>query len=399
MSAASTLATSFGEWDDFIDKLRPIGSSALSLAWNPGDKQVRRELSRTLLTQLVHGYVGEMYADPDYPEFVSTLGLLLNVAAPVPDFMYQGTPIRGNGVYRISGKRGTSLFVDISALAGYWPKGSPDQRRLGTYDLDDLEITPKGEFDVVLSNERPPGYEGEWWHLDPRTQRLNARRASYDWQNEVDARLTIERLDVPARRARRSKEEIARRMDELIDWIRTAALWWLTHLDKHKAAGLINQLALQDYSGMGGPRGQVYLEGVYCLSPDEALLIETDVPEICRYWSFLVTDELFTTLDWMHRFSSINGHQARLDPDGRFRAVISAQDPGVPNWLDVGDYRTGLIQARWNNSSSAPVPKATTVKIGDVRKKFPNGTPLVTPDQRDKLLRQRRKGAQLRQVW
>ena len=37
-----------------------------------------------------------------------------------------------------------------------------------------------------------------------------------------------------------------------------------------------------------------------------------------------------------NRQSSLNGHQAVLDPDGVFRAVISARDPGVPNWLDTG---------------------------------------------------------------
>lgn len=391
--------TGFAEWEAFIDALRPIGERVLPLAWHPDDPQVRRELARTMLTQLVHAYIGEMHADSDYPEFVAALGHFLNVAAPVPDFMYQGTPLRGDGVYRISGNRGTSLFVDISALAGYWPKASPDQRRLATYDLDELTIAADGAFEVILSNERPVGYRGDWWRLDPATQRLNARRAAYDWLNEIDARLTIERLDLPSRKPRPVPDEIARRMTEIVAWVETAARWWLGHLDEHRQRGLVNRLDEESYGAMGGPRGQIYLEGMYRLESDEALLIECTVPEQCRYWSLLVSDELFTTLDWMHRFSSINGHQAHVGPDRGFRAVISTSDPGVPNWIDVGDYRTGLIQMRWNNASETPTPVCTTMKSSGVRAHFPADTPWVTPEERDTLLRVRRKGAQMRQVW
>ncbi len=392
-------ATGLEAWENLIDGLRPIGARALPLAWDPADPVLRQDLSRTILTQLMHAYVGEICADADYPEFLSTLGLFLNVAAPVPDFMYQGTPVRSEGVYRIAGHRGTSLFVDISVLAGYWPKASPDQRRLATYDLDDLTIAPDGQFDVILSAERPPGYEGDWWHLDPRAQRLNARRAAYDWENEVDARLTIERLDLPARRPRRDPRDIAVRMANIVNWTETATQWWLTHLAAHRARGVVNQLAIQDYGFMGGPRNQVYLEGIYDLAPGEALIIDSDVPATCRYWSFLVTDEVFATLDWMHRFSSINGHQAQRSADGRFRAVISAQDPGTPNWLDIGEYRRGIIQARWNNASAAPLPSLKRVNMEEVWRHMPTDTPYVTPGERDRLLRQRRRGAQMRQVW
>lgn len=396
--AAPDSPTALTEWENFVDGLRPRGTSARALLWNPDDAQVRQELGELMLRGLAHGYVGNVYADPDYPEFVPSLGLFLNIAAPVPDFMYQGTPIRGDGVYRISGNVGTSLFVDVNVNSGYWANGTGG-KTLNAYRLEDLTIAPDGGFDVILSNERPEGYSGDWWRLDPQGRRLGARRAAYDWLNEIDARLTIERLDLPARRPRRPKEDIARRMTELTDWVEIATVKWLEHINAQKAKAVVNDLVVHDYSHMGGADGQTYLEGLYDLAPDEALLIDTEVPQVCRYWSFLVTDELFATLDWMHRFSSINGHQAKLSSDGRFRAVISAEDPGVPNWIDIGGYRTGLIQGRWNNPSSAPIPTCTRMKLADVWKHMPNDTPKVSARERDELLRLRRKGAQMRQVW
>jgi len=391
-------AAAFPEWESFVDALRPRGVEAISLALRPHLPEVRQDLAHQLLTALVHGYVGWVYADADYPEFVPTLGSFLNLAAPVPDFMYKGTPIRGDGIYRVWGNRGTSSFVDLNVNSGYWTQVSG--RREVAYNLDeDVTLSPTGDFEVILSNERPAGHTGDWWWLPPNGQRLMARRAASDWLNEIDARLAVERLDIPARRPRRSPEDIAQRMAALPQWVENGVTLWLKHVQAQKAKGVINDLVVHDYSQMGGADQQVYLEGLFDLAPDEALLIDTEVPQSVRYWSFLVSDELFSTLDWMHRVSSINGHQAKLSTDGRFRCVISAQDPGVPNWLDIGEYNLGLIQGRWNHASAAPIPTCTKMKVADVWNHMPADTPRVDAAERDQLLRLRRKGAQMRHVW
>src|SRR3546814_3501739 len=49
---------------------------------------------------------------------------------------------------------------------------------------------------------------------------------------------------------------------------------------------------------------------------------------------------------WVNNHSSLNDAQARVDKDGLFRAVISAQDPGVPNWLDTAGNASGAVQGR-----------------------------------------------------
>lgn len=398
MEDRSAVVAAFPEWDEFVEAFRGRGDRALSLAWSPDDPQVRQELSQQLLTSLAHGYIGMVYADPEYPEFIPTLGLALNYAAPVPDFMYKGTPIDGDGVYRIWGNRGTSTFVDLNINAGYWAAGTKAPR-LAAYTLDDLTLAPNGDFEVILSNERPAGYTGDWWRLDPAGRRIGGRRACSDWLNEVDARLAIERLDRPARRPRRTKEDIARRMADLPRWIDDGVSTWLAHINKQKATAPTNDVAVHDFSYIGGADGQVYMEGLYDLAPDEALLFDTDVPQVCRYWSILVSDELFSTLDWMHRFSSLNHRQATLSADGRFRAVISARDPGTPNWIDIGEYRKGLMQIRWNRASATPTPTFTKMKADEIWTHMPADTPRVSADERDAQLRLRRKGAQMRQVW
>ena len=56
-----------------------------------------------------------------------------------------------------------------------------------------------------------------------------------------------------------------------------------------------------------------------------------------------LSDPLWNSVDWLNRQSSLNAHQARLDGDGRLRAVIALEDPGVPNWLDPGGFDNGSV--------------------------------------------------------
>ena len=101
----------------------------------------------------------------------------------------------------------------------------------------------------------------------------------------------------------------------------------------------------------------------------------------------------------MNRQSSLNDSQARIDRDGKFRAVISRLDPGVPNWLDKADYPWGIIQMRWNRASDYPDPTIKKVPFGELRSHLPEDTPVVTPAQRRQDLRRRRESAQLRRIW
>jgi hypothetical protein len=150
---------------------------------------------------------------------------------------------------------------------------------------------------------------------------------------------------------------------------------------------------------LGGLPEQAYYDGIHEIDDDEALIIEIELPEQARYWQALVADDRFCTVDWVNRQSSLNDVQAHIDSDGRFRAVISRRDPGVPNWLDKADYPWGIIQMRINKASSYPDPTIVKVPVADVRTHLPADTPVVTPEQRAEQLRRRREGAQLRRIW
>lgn len=388
------------DWREILDRLEPVADRLLARTREPADPLTRQELSKMMMAALTGGYLGLVYTDPDYPEFVPMLGSALNFAAPVPDFTYTYAPIHGDGRYRISGDRGSSLFAVLTVSETYFTRTDSPKPGLANYDLDDLTIGKDGHFDVLLSAERPSDYDGDWWYLDPRATNLGVRHAMYDWLTEVDPRMTLERLDVPASRPRETAETLGERLRGLASWVEFSIQHWLVHLAESREKEILNRFELHDYSGFTGSSWpQAYMEGLFEISEDEALVIETELPERVRYWSFLVADELFATIDWVNRQSSLNGFQARVDADGSFRGVVSVRDPGVPNWLDTGGRLRGVMQGRWNHASSAPHPRVTKVPLAEVRDHLPSNTPEVTTAQRDAALRLRRRGAQMRRKW
>ncbi|MBV9996359.1 MAG: DUF1214 domain-containing protein [Caulobacteraceae bacterium] len=400
-AAASSAQGKLPDWSDYLEQLKPIGDRMLALTQHPDDPQQRQETWRTLMGWLAQGFIDHVYDDPDYPEITTPFNLALNLAAPNPDYIYQGAPISGGGVYRIRGFRGTNRFVEVSIAPGSWQLDVV-RPNVGDYDLNELHFGPDGAFDVILSAERPKGYAGDWWRLDPsvgKWGRLGIRQASYDWVHERDAVITIERLDVPPTRPRLTAEELSARMSAMAMWVEKGSEIWWKRVEEIRAQGVINRVQPHSWAHMGGAKGQIYDEGMYRLADDEALVLSAPVPKTCRYWSFMIGDDQFDTIDWMNHQSSLNGYQAHVDKDGVFRTVISLKDPGAANWLDTGGNREGIIQVRWNNCDSAPTPTAQVVKLADLRHVLPPDTAFVTPQARDAALRERRYGYQLRRKW
>jgi hypothetical protein len=390
-------------WAEQMRALEPVFDNLMK-TWRPdGATEAEvQDMNKLVLSILSEGYICRVYTNPQRPVFLPHWNYAFNQGGPNPDYIYSTVEIDPSGVYRISGFRGTSRFVEITqqvmdflepayiTTGGYVP---------GSHDLDDLTLGDNGYFSVVLSAERPDGYDGDWWELGADTRRLTVRRCACDWRNEVDASLAIDRLDESGEDM--SPEEIARRFSELPRWIESMIAFDMTLIRYYREHHGINVLMRsKKIDDMGGLPKQAYYDGIHEITDDEALIVETGLPEQCRYWQILVGDDRFCTVDWVNRQSSINDFQAHIDSDGKFRAVVSRRDPGVPNWLDKADYPWGILQARFFRADSYPPdPTVTKVPFAEVRDHLPADTPVVTPEERREQLRARREGAQLRRLW
>jgi hypothetical protein len=388
-------------WGELVAQLGPLGNRLLQRLPERlrQDPQALQESYRLLLYGLARSLSDAVVGDRRHPMFVPEISLAQNIFQPNSDTVYKTAMIEGSGSYRIKGERGTTRLFILVQLGPDTIRTGKHSAALRQYDFDSLSCDDRGCFDVVISGARPAGHQGDWWELDARAEKLMVRTVGCRWGDEREPRFGIDRLDVPAAKGRHSAADLAFRLSEIPTITGNCACTFPDHVEKLRQDGYINRLKVFDVSQMTGLNRQHYYEGAYELADDEALIVEAQVPEKVKYWSLILTNDLYETTDWANNQASLNDSQAHVDADGWFRAVVAARDPGVVNWLDTSGYPSGAIQGRWFDASAAPVPQVRKVKVADVRTSLPAGTPTVTPAERDTALRERRIKAQMRTIW
>lgn len=410
-TTSDALAVAAKEWRDIIEPLLDVGADQAEI-WpevldNP---RLRAEFFAYMYSQIATGFLTIAYGNDHHPDFFPGWGQVLgNIGNISPDGVYLLTPLDPAGTYRLRGQRNTTKIVDFQLGDGtvfaYGRMGNNDTYgpTLANYDIDhDATLDERGWFDVILSAERPEGHTGDWWELKPETNHMVIRQFASDWLNEIDARIAIDRLDTPAAKPHRDAPEILEqlaRVGEFI-WSHNKTLEIAAHADPGLASEhLLNNVVRIDFSSdQAGRQGHWYLAGRFDIDEDEALII-TLKPGNSRFWNLHTCNEVLNTMDFMNRLVSVNDHQAEADDGGVYRIAVSAQDPGVPNWLDTTGHPKGWLWGRLDSCDNDEAPTVQKVKLAELRDHYPAGTREVTQDERDATIRDRRAGAQLRRRW
>mgnify|MGYP003667945610 FL=1 len=389
------------EWEKLIDGLRPLGEAMRERVPERlrSDPQVMAESMRLLLAGLARASSDTMIGDRRHPVFVPELNIAQNIFQPNADTIYKSCLIEKGGSYLLRGDRGTVRMIILAQMGPDTLRTGKHHPLLGQIDFDDLTVAKDGSFEVVISPERPAGYEGDWFLLNPDCEKFMVRIVACDWGVEREPRFGIARLDVDEAKGRLSTEQLNEAFAEIPGIAAVSALAFPTHVEELRDEGYVNRFKIFDVSQMSGLAGQFYYEGAYELRDDEALISEVKVPDSYKYWSIILTNDLYETTDWYNNQSSLNDMQGLVDDDGVFRTVISARDPGVHNWLDISGYPNGAIQGRWFEASEKPMPTLRKVQLADVLEHLPETTRLVSPQQRAIALRNRRLAAQMRIIW
>ena len=390
------MVSSVAGWNEFVDQIRSLPDRLLAKLPESmrQDPQVQQEVAQLVLESLAASSLDAISGDGDHPVFLANQNLTLNFPMSNADTTYRVSRITPGGIYRLRGRRGSLRMALLSQIG---PAAAGVGR--GYMDLNKLHTDAGGQFDLILSPERPAGYAGDWWQLLPTSNMLLLRSVSSDWAREMDLTISIERMDRAPQRPRVSAAELEQRLRSLPQAAAVLPTRFVDGVATLRAGGYVNRLKLIDLSLGGGVSGQSYFEGAYDLTEDEALVIETRVPANCTYYSFIMGNEIQQTTDWYNNLSSLNDSQAKPDKDNVLRVVISAQDPGVPNWLDTAGYLRGQVQARWVGCPAPETPVVRKVAIGEVRSILPPETPVVTPSEREATIRDRRSKLQQRPLW
>jgi hypothetical protein len=379
-------------WEALCDALRRAGRLVLGGA--AGSERDRAEALRYLTRFLASGVaVCVEHADAEQPEFCRMIEASAKWGLDMPDCLYLFAPVREGASYRIHGSRGSANHFDVQVNAGHFASGDiASWSTLASAQGDALAAGRDGAFELRLGGERRAG---NWLPVGPGAEFVLIRQYFADWERERPAELAIEREGGGPPAPAPTGAQMEARLARLAEWLtRGGALW------DRMARGLLalppNTLAFHDPGAAGaraGLAGQAYGMGHFACRPGEAVLLEFPVPR-CRHWSVSLADRCFASLDYATRQSSLNGHQAAVDDDGVFRAVIARDDPGVANWLDPAGYEDGILAVRFLLAERAPTPTLSALPLAELGARLPAKTRRVTPAERlDALL------ARQRAVW
>ena len=387
-------------WGDFISKLDGVGRHFLEKDFS-GTPHMAALAYRHLL-RLIRQATETLleFADPDRPVFIQPFNLGTAYALDNPDTLYHHFLTLPGRTYRLrgepAGKGKLPHFISVSGLVfetlGLPRVGAHFNNANGTFEVDS-----EHGFELVISAEEHPG--GNWLRLEPGFphQRIIIRQVFLDWEEERPLQLELEQVEETGPGVPLSAEAVALALELIVAFVEYQSERWLRNTLEVRERGENVLPTAMENPEIAGLTGQRYAQGFYKVPDRQALLVEFRPPSVYGYWGIQLTNWFGESLDYAQRCVSINSHQAVVDHDGIFRAIIAAEDPGVPNWLDIGGgegFSEGLIIVRFTECGEdceIDAPRTKLLPFDSVRQALPADHPRINPEQRKREMRIRRR--------
>jgi hypothetical protein len=357
-------------WGDFCMRLAAVGERIVADDFPDGTRE-RAEGFRYLSRMAVFATQWFVeFADPEFPAFYRFDDDVVKWGAPNADNQYLRAKVASGGVYRV-----TADVTGVREMLLSTQEGDMQLGKFRVFDecaLTNLAIGPDGMLELVVGGDER---SDNWMPLHPDTDHLLVRQYVSDWERDAVARLHIERIGNEGRApSPPTAEGLVVAYDRAADWIERSVVFWNDYTRRARAGGTDNVLS-PPRSPKGGAHNILYGGGWWNLAPDEALLVTCDAPD-ANYWSFQGYNAgWFESLDFANRTTSLNGHQIRVDDDGRFRLAIAHDDPGIENWLDTAGHRAGMATYRWVLTTTEPAPVCEVVPLAEVAARVAETTP------------------------
>jgi hypothetical protein len=318
----------------------------------------------------------------DFPYFIRSATPYTKIGLDNPDTLYFSARIRDDAEYVVTGVRGTTADLSFQILNGdYSPADVPDS--LSAFDDRDVHINPDGSFELRFGPAKDdPG--PNYFVLGPRAAMLLVREVWSDWTARP-GRIAIQRVDRIGRAPELGDElKLGKRYNAaaktLVQQLKTFLQfpeWFYLKLP-------VNTMT-EPRLTPGGLATQYSSVGHYELADDEALIVTVPASD-APYQGFQLGTMWYVSMDFVNHQTSLTGDQARVDPDGMLRFVVSEQNPGVANWLETTGHPRGYLQIRWQRTSReftpADGPRLDKVRFDEIAQKLPHYEQArVTPEQ------------------
>ncbi len=354
-------------WRGFCRALETAGDIVLA-ATTPATPIDRAEGYRylTRLTRIGLEMMLE-HADPDFPTFYAASHPTGKIGGDNPDNLYQNATITGDREYRIYGRRNTVPYLSFGTKANrYATEGT--MASTGELEAAEMVFGKDGSFEIAVSRDRKPG---NWLPLAADTTMLLVRQTFLDRPNEVAADVRIERVGAPPKPAPLTPAMLDRGLAAAAAFVTGTARTFVNWVEEfRKYPNAFAPFPQETCYRTGGDPLIYYLHGFWQLAPDEALVIESEVPE-CDVWNFQLDNYWMESLDYRYLPACWNKHTARYNPDGSVTFVIAARDPGLGNFMDTAGHACGSMLLRWTRAKTHPQPRCRVVKLASLSR----GTP------------------------
>lgn len=349
-------------WNAFCDSLKSAGqvilrpeTPATPLDRAEGFRYLSR-LTRIALEMLLEN------GDPDFPAFFQASHTTAKIGADNPDNSYLNATIAGDRTYRIRGVRGTVPYLSFATNANRY---ATDGTLALTGELDgrNMKFDADGRFELIISREKQPG---NWLPMVEDSSLLVVRQTFLDRPRETAITATIECVNRPAKPTPLSPLLLDKGLQGAAAFVRGTAHTFVEWTELfRRQPNVLDPLDQSMFIKGGGDRNIHYIHGYWALAPDEALVIETEVPE-CEIWNFQLDNYWMESLDYRFLPANWNKHTARYNPDKSVTFVIAAADPGIGNFMDTAGHTTGTLLLRWTRAKHHPVPRCKVVPLASL---------------------------------
>ncbi len=386
---------------ELLETLREVDERWASPEWNLHSADDIVGAHRALMHYLQWGLVGLFERNPAAPRFHRIVDPDRKLLGDNPDAIYFDAPVSTGHTYRVTGETKGAAYVSITVESGAaW--GSMDNQVVGVLNDTSFDIDAEGRFEILLGGEPQ---DRNWLALPSESGSISTRHYFEDATHAAadPARVPAMRIEVvpgggdhdgDATHAAADPARVPAMRIEVIgdsptppprpsDASVAAGI--------RRVAGLVRELTVdRPPTGQSQPRSWIsrvpnefpppgkpgdlglaafdaaYAMAPFLLGPDEALVIRARWPQ-CRYANVCLWNRHLQSLDYASRPISLNRTQTTADPDGRFTAVISHTDPGVPNWLDTEGRPFGIVYWRFMlPEGEIETPQAELVPLAEL---------------------------------
>jgi hypothetical protein len=355
---------------ELIDLLIEIDERWAGPEWNLASEADVAGAHRALMHLLEGGLATMFESDPEHPRFRPIVTPTRKFTGDNPDAIYFDAPLRPDRAYVVRGNVDDAVYVSVTVEVGT-EQGALATRTGGVLNDTQFDVASDGSFEIRLGG---PPRERNWLALDPGASRITTR---HYYENERPAcsdpsrnpRLAIETLPHAPPQPVPDDATVAAGIQRVAGFVRARTLDMppMASSSPPPFVSIVpNQFPAPVRPGDFGlaAADAAYSLAPYVIGPDDALVMTGRWPT-CRCAYVCLWNRHQQTLDYTSRRVSLNRRQTALEPDGSFRMVLAARDPGVPNWIDTEGRPFGIVFWRFMlPEGEIETPEARVVPLG-----------------------------------